>query len=83
MTCPHCKATLTPKEVGALLSGLRTSKRGGRARTANRCACGKFTVAVALKRRHRCDPELCTCSERSWYGPYHYTVCPLAGQPIP
>lgn len=26
----------------------------GRPRTAERCACGAYTVAVAAKRRHRC-----------------------------
>lgn len=27
------------------------------------------------------DPEDCTCDDRSWYGPYHDSACPLAGWP--
>jgi hypothetical protein len=56
--CPHCGEELTTAELGAMLSGMRTTRAGGRPRTKEaHCPCGAYTVATAKKRAHHCKAE--------------------------
>lgn len=52
---------MTPTSPGAALAALRKTKtggrNGGRPRDPVRCACGKFTLARAMKRNHKCTKE--------------------------